>query len=136
MRLLLTGGGDPVQEASFASLDQPMSGPYDEIDFTYEDGYDSVDDNNGPDRKVPRKIQRRKRPPPTPGYEGLLPQRNALAIYSPIDNGEQPSDKEDIKISPEHAPNCEQHLSVSKSLSAEQSVKDEVKCSAYVEIIY
>ena len=135
MRLLLTGGGDPVQEASFASLDQPMSGPYDEIDFTYEDGYDKIDDNNVTDCKVPIKVTRLKGPSPTPGYNGLLPQRNAPALYSPIYNGEQPSDKEDIQISPKHAPNSEQQSNANKSLTAVESDKKETKCPAYIEVV-
>lgn len=107
-----------------------MSGAYDIIQFTSEDGYDNIDDINVTDRDVPIKVTRREGPLPTPGYESLLPQRSAPTVYSPVDTCEQPLDKEDTKMSTGHTTE-----GTSKSDAVEHSVKVKVKCPGYIELI-
>ena len=112
-----------------------MSDEYEIMPYAYTDGYDKIDDINVTDIDVPIQFPRREGPLPTPGYDNLLSQPSVPTVYSPIDNYEQPMDREDIEISPGLMPESKQYSDIDKSFADEHSVKVKVKLPAYIQLI-
>lgn len=131
--LLLTGRENTVHAPSVASFDNPISDDYDIMPYAYADSYDKIQEASLTDQDIPIQFPKREGPLPTPGYDKLLSQANVPTVYLPIDNYEQPIDREDIRLNPDLMPEFKQYSDIGRSCANEPNVN--TKLPAYIQLI-